>query len=309
MRFLLCAVVVLLSCGRSLDEVPEPAAGALRTPGPHRVAQAAPLALPHVTPSACAPTPAPCTAAPTFDPQLVSDTLSAPLIFVGTVKQLDASTEPSFPSTTARPLFVVSVDQLLYGEALLNEVTLDPQGVALPAVGESDVFFVQQVVDGVGVVALELHRVAPGTYPNITSDVPEIRRIAAEIDLYTALISAERVAVADVQSVASAPAGANGSEHDPMWTDADVALACVLRGPAGTSEAVRFPASIDIAWFKSPKLTVGEQTVLLLHPATPGYTYGPSDMFSGEAIGAPGDALAMSELQHVVNLLACPPSL
>jgi hypothetical protein len=64
------------------------------------------------------------------------------------------------------------------------------------------------------------------------------------------------------------------SEHDPMWWIARVTVKSVLKGrkPTGTVD-VLFANSIDIAWFKSPKLHPGTSGILLLrhleHPEVP----------------------------------------
>ncbi len=263
--------------------------------------------------SSCAPAAATCVSHAPFDQQLVTWTLAAPAVFGGTVRRVNASTEPSTPSTLGRPLFVVSVDQPLWGAELPAEVTVDPAGAAMPAVGEVAFFFVRGQTYGVGVVTIEQQRVAPGTFSNIVTGVPEIRRLAAERALYDELIAAQRVVVAEVRSVASQPAGFIGSEHDPVWTDSTVSVECTLRGPASPVADVRFAASSDIAWFQSPKLTAGQHGLLLLHLANSDAqysgTYGPGDSYGGHVVGRQHDSLAASELQHVVDLLACPPSL
>jgi hypothetical protein len=236
-----------------------------------------------------------------FDPQRVSLALSAPLVFEGTVQRLDGAA------------YVAKVEQRIFGDPVLAEVKID--ATALPAAGTHAFFFVRPWKYGVDVEAGELARVAPGAWPNLSAEVPEIRRLASERALYDELIAADRVVVATVQSVVGHPVngGEIGSEHDPLWTDSTVSVQCALRGPASASAAVRFAASYDIAQYQSPKLTAGEQSLLLLHDASndPQYhaAFTPTDGYTGEVIAAQHDALAMSELQHVVDLLACPPRL
>lgn len=294
--------LIITGCGRSVGfEAPAPTAEVPQQP------------LPQSATAACAPAPAACVSHAPFAPPLVAWTLDAPLVFAGTVLRVNASTEPSTPSSAARPLFVVSVDQRLWGAEVPAEVTVDAAGGALPAVGTAAFFFVRPQVYGAGVVTLELARVAPGTFPNLVTDVPEIRRLAAERELYDELIAAQQVVVADVAAVAAQPAGFIGSEHDPVWTDATLHVECTLRGNAASSTAVRFAASDDVAWYLSPKLTAGQHRLLLLHGANAdpqyGGTYGPNDPYAGQVVAHQRDSLEPTELQHVVDLLACPPSL
>jgi hypothetical protein len=264
-------------------------------------------------PVGCAPAAAACVARAPFEAQLVTWTLEAPLVFQGTVQRINASTEATQPSTATRPLFVASVDQRLWGPEVTAEVTVDPSGAAMPAPGTTAVFFVRPFVYGVGVVTVEVARAALGTFGNILNDVPAIRRVAAERELYDALLAAQRVVVAQVASVAGQPAGSIGSEHDPVWTESTVDIQCALRGTASPSAAVRFAASTDIGWAQSPKLSAGQRGVLLLHGANSdpylSGTYGRGDAFTGEVVARPTDVLAAAELQHVVDLLACPPTL
>jgi hypothetical protein len=98
-----------------------------------------------------------------------------------------------------------------------------------------------------------------------------------------------------------------------VWTDSTVEIGCTLRGAATPAAAVRFAASNDVAWYESPKLTAGQHGVLLLHGANSDTrfsgTYGPGDGYAGEVVARQHDILAPAELQHVVDLLACPPTL
>jgi hypothetical protein len=59
------------------------------------------------------------------------------------------------------------------------------------------------------------------------------------------------------------------SEHDPLWALAKVVVHSVLKGPKTVKEEVDvlFASSIDIAWYKAPKLREGMSGILLLHRA------------------------------------------
>jgi hypothetical protein len=67
------------------------------------------------------------------------------------------------------------------------------------------------------------------------------------------------------------------SEHDALWTDAEVEVTEWLKGKASSNRVtVRFPASIDVVWFKVPKLKAGTQELLFLHNDTISTTTAPA---------------------------------
>src|SRR5208282_4266617 len=57
-----------------------------------------------------------------------------------------------------------------------------------------------------------------------------------------------------------------GSEHDPDWYQAEIAVAATLKGKiASDTVVVFFPHSDDVMWHDSPKFKEGERGVWLLH--------------------------------------------
>ena len=58
------------------------------------------------------------------------------------------------------------------------------------------------------------------------------------------------------------------SEHDPQWREATVQIDQLHKGdPRGNTISVWFPASIDRAWHRAPKLHAGDKGHFMLHTA------------------------------------------
>ena len=89
-------------------------------------------------------------------------------------------------------------------------------------------------------------------------------------DLKERLASARDVVVGRV--VAIRPVAKTGpiSEHDPDTHIATIEITESLKGAATKQLDVRFQASMDVAWFGSPKLHVGQDGVFLAQPARGG---------------------------------------
>jgi hypothetical protein len=68
---------------------------------------------------------------------------------------------------------------------------------------------------------------------------------------------------------AKASESAKPSEHDPEWRVATVRVASPLRGDAGQTVSVVFPASVDIVWFQAPKLKPQQEAVFITHAVSP----------------------------------------
>jgi hypothetical protein len=80
-----------------------------------------------------------------------------------------------------------------------------------------------------------------------------------------------------------------------------------LCGPEGATAKAGFASSEDIAWSRSPKLTQGQDAVLLLHPPVdPFATRAPEPT---EVVIDPLDVHTMTDLTTVADLLADPPPL
>lgn len=94
--------------------------------------------------------------------------------------------------------------------------------------------------------------------------------LGAAPDLKERLASARDVVVGRV--VAIRPVAKTGpiSEHDPDTHIATIEITESLKGSATRKIDVQFQASMDIAWFRSPKLHVGQDGVFVLQPSSGG---------------------------------------
>ncbi len=88
------------------------------------------------------------------------------------------------------------------------------------------------------------------------------------------------------------------SEHDPMWQQAVVEVQERIKGLEGETRriSVRFAASTDIRWFRSPKLTVGEERIFMLDRDR--------DVITAVALARLGVDAAMGTLVDRKNVLA-----
>jgi hypothetical protein len=108
-----------------------------------------------------------------------------------------------------------------------------------------------------------IDKLDPAANPRLGNDIPKITALLAAQPLYARVASSSAIVTATVTQIV-AEVDPCDSEHCPEWTTADLAPQDALCGD-DSAEATAFPASIDIAWAHAPKLTVGQQAVLLLH--------------------------------------------
>lgn len=81
------------------------------------------------------------------------------------------------------------------------------------------------------------------------------------------LDSANRVVVGKVVLVKAEPAaGLPISEHSPDWRDIVIEIKETLKGkPRLALLVVRFPQSMDVAWYDAPKFSLGQKGIWILH--------------------------------------------
>lgn len=260
--------------------------------------------------------PAACAAPPSFPQAEIDATKAAEFIFRGTVSALNATTEPGVP---ANGLFIVDMDQQFSKSEFMSQfkqVTVEPPGGITVSLGGTYDFFANNAIDGQGVVVSEVDHVAAGAYPNIASDVPAIKQILTDRKNYDNLASAVMIVRGSVTSVGQ-PREVCGTEHDPVWTDAQVDVDCTLysSSPAPKNSSpltVLFAASQDIMWANAPKLTPGQRSIFVLHPESSGMMCSPSSVpgqYAGVVVGGDPtpDVWAVSDEPALVRLLTCPP--
>jgi hypothetical protein len=170
---------------------------------------------------------------------------------------------------TERESLVVEVEEVLRGTDVTrglvgSEVTVVREQGAESAEGETRVFFTDVVSLGDEVVVREIGQ--RDASPATMRDVAEGVRVASERPVAERIAGAELVItgrVTSTRAVAREPLPV--SEHDPEWSIARVAVDSVLKGPSSRRTVeVLFASSMDIAWYRSPKLNEGVSGIFIL---------------------------------------------
>jgi hypothetical protein len=92
---------------------------------------------------------------------------------------------------------------------------------------------------------------------------------ADETSLEARIADADLVILGQVRSLQPGPKAPHLSEHNADWQDAVVDVKSFIKGATRPKiVVVRFPASMDIAWIRSPKLKKGERLVFILRRDT-----------------------------------------
>jgi hypothetical protein len=203
----------------------------------------------------------------------VSDlTLKAGFVFEGELQQLGATTAAGFAPSSETA--IVRVIRILRGPQVLagysgQQITVQLQPPVSLKVGDQAVFFTHGVHYGDGLVVSELGNVRASA-AGVEAQVNSAIQAGDDGELTQRLAQAELV----VSGVAAAPrpyaqaaaAGRRVSEHDPNWFTATITIETVEKGVhSGTTTEILFPNSMDIAWYRSPKVKAGDHGVFLLH--------------------------------------------
>ncbi|MGA7341245.1 MAG: hypothetical protein WBE72_18175 [Terracidiphilus sp.] len=224
-------------------------------------------------------------------------------VFEAEVEQLGASSARGFTAT--KESAVVRVTSILRSPpALANfvghtiTVQLNPSGNIAP--GDRAVFFTHGMHYGESLVVAEIGRAAAGD-STMGAQIQNAAAAAHRDQLTQRLAQAELV----ISGVASEPtAYAAGqpqpvSEHDPDWGTSTIAVESVEKGSHGEpTKDILFARSMDIVWYRAPKVKAGDRGVWLLHRRDPSGKSVP-DL----AIVHPLDFQPATELENVRTLL------
>jgi hypothetical protein len=127
------------------------------------------------------------------------------------------------------------------------------------------VFFTNCVSLGDRVIAREVGRREASS--ESVREVTEALRLAAERPLVERVAAADLIVTGEVAS--SRPLERPfppRSEHDPDWWIASVTVGSVIKGRRRARIEVLFANSMDIAWYRSPKLREGASGIFILRP-------------------------------------------
>jgi hypothetical protein len=194
-------------------------------------------------------------------------------VFRGVVQRLNTTTVPGIP-VNARTA-VVRIEEVLHAPGVLSghagqEITVQ---LSRPAkTGERGIFFTLPRVYAKSVAVDEVERLQAG------SDQRTLREGATQVKDAVAKIpdrhvqrrssDADLVVVGKVASITSLRARQQyaRTRHDPDWQEASIAVQAVEKGSLrGKSVVVLFPQSRDVMWYPSPKFSVGQEGVWILH--------------------------------------------
>jgi hypothetical protein len=232
----------------------------------------------------------------------------AGFVFEGQVEQLGASTSSGYPASSETA--VVSVTKILKGPPALagydgQRITVQLKPPLSLKAGQKAVFFTQGIHYGDGLVVQELGT-TPADEPAMMAQMSSAMQAGDDSDMMQRLAQADLVvsgvASEPVRYVAAQAGTSPVSEHDPKWMSSTITIDSVEKGAApGKTIQVLFPSSMDIAWYKSPKVKADDSGVWLLHNRD----------LSGRALPAlavvhPMDFRPTADLQRVRALLKGP---
>jgi len=210
----------------------------------------------------------------------------ARFVFRGSVRRLRASASPLVkPSADTA---VATVEEVIEAPELMShlagqEITVRFEGRKRPKSGQQVTFRCVSWLFGeaVAVRVIDFEPfTAAGRALIVAAATPDPAARLAQRDAQARFDQADVVASGRVVSVSIAPGSAPAmlsfnaeaniedrlSEHVPLWRDAVIQVHAVHKGQhAGDTATVRFPASIDVMWFRAPKFHVGQEGFFMMH--------------------------------------------
>lgn len=197
-------------------------------------------------------------------------TAESGFVFEASVEKLEASTASGYPATSETA--VVRVTSILRSPPVLanyvgQAITIHLKTPIDLAAGDKAVFFTHGVHYGDGLVVNDIGHLPSGD-STMEAQVQASAQKAQSDELTQRLAQAQLV----ISGTASAPtAYTTGqphpiSEHDPDWGTSTVTVDSVEKGShSDPTKNVLFPRSMDIAWYRSPKVKAGDRGVWILH--------------------------------------------
>jgi hypothetical protein len=189
-------------------------------------------------------------------------------VFLGTVRQLHASSMPIVPASESTA--IVRVDQILKGSDLVSDIqgkdiTVQLAKAQSVKAGQRLIFFSKMGVVGKGMAVHEIAHFEQRKNRALAAQIAETVRRRPDIELQQRIAQADLVIVGKVASVHPVEqAKAQTSEHDPEWSEAEVDVEGVEKGAVQGRVTVLFPASRDIRWYESPKFMPGQEGIFIL---------------------------------------------
>jgi hypothetical protein len=190
-------------------------------------------------------------------------------IFVGTVQTLKATTMKAVTATDSTA--VVRIDKVIEApgappDLAGKDITVQLLQPGSLRAGEQATFYAKGWLLGNSLAVIEVgHSVEAQAAPS-KEQVNAVRRKMADEQLQSEMATADAIVSGTVRAVHPAKIQHLGSEHDPDWYQAEIAVRETLKGKLQRETVtVLFPHSDDVMWHNSPKFKEGEQGVWLLH--------------------------------------------
>jgi hypothetical protein len=236
-------------------------------------------------------------------PTTLELTLSASLIFSGTVVERGTSTVPAVPPSPK--LITVRVDRPLRVDPVLGDLrgklitvaAIEPEKLSP---GQRAVFFTNSWIHGRGIAVREVQHVDIQEEDQVASAVAQL----PEVHLKDRLISAKLVVDAEVTSIS--PVEKRSTERNvALWAAAELRVRRVLRGTAVQSTRVYFPTAVWPPWRNAPRFKEGQQGIFILHAPARDRTLSEATLEADSLVALdPADFQPESELQRVEELIA-----
>jgi hypothetical protein len=242
----------------------------------------------------------------------------ASVIFAGTIVKQNAATFYEVPvsGNTA----IVRIEQLLQRPNAIalkegEEITLQLQNISGASVGTRVTFYADGWILGKGIALREIGRTAMPATADAAQQLQtrktfhETRQRMIEANIRARIDSADVVALGEVIGIQPSTSGASRriTEHDPNWQDAIVKVSKGMKGVADGAEIVlRFPASMDVAFYGMPKFKKGDERVMMMRTDTRSGLQ--KAMVAGKEMSAfmidkASDVLEKEQLQQVMEIM------
>ena len=199
--------------------------------------------------------------------------------FIGTVSNLGATTMANVPIDDHTA--VVQIERVLHAPPSFARMEGQRITVQLsasepvPAVGQSLAFFTQGVAFGESILVTEIGRLPVSEVESLATAAVASGKVAGAFEEQLAELRADalraRGAEADVivvgRVVSVEKAGpSSGSEHDPDWWRATIAVTHVEKGQvSGGQISFLYANSLDVRWYKAPKAHPSMAGAWILH--------------------------------------------
>jgi len=235
-------------------------------------------------------------------PSILDMTLSASLIFSGTVVNRGTSTVPILPPN--EKLVVVRVDRALRADPVLGDlqgkmITVAAAAPESVSIGQRAVFFTNSWIHGRGIAVRELEHLDIREEDGVAAAVAQL----PQVHLQERLQSAELVADAEVVSV-SPVERASFERNAALWAAAKLKVEGVLRGSPHKSTVVYFPTSDHPLWVRAPRFKERQRGIFILHAPSRNATPSEATLGADSLVALdPADFQPESQLHEIEKLL------